>query len=54
MQLDQAIDLYLQFIKVERNLAANTVTAYASDLARFRAFCASRAISASPVSFRSL
>ena len=42
MDLDRAIDLYLDHIKVERNLAANSVTAYARDLAKFRAFSAER------------
>jgi len=42
MDLDQCIDLYLQHLKVERNLAQNTLSAYASDLARFRTFCAKR------------
>jgi integrase/recombinase XerD len=40
MKLDQAIDIYLQHLKVERNLAPNTVEAYARDLARFAQHCA--------------
>ena len=32
---DPYIDAYLAHVKVERGLAANTVMAYASDLARF-------------------
>jgi integrase/recombinase XerD len=39
MELDRAIDLYLDHVKVERNLAPNSVSAYARDLARFAAFC---------------
>lgn len=42
MDLDQAIDLYLDYIKIERHLSANSVAAYASDLAQFRAFCAKK------------
>jgi integrase/recombinase XerD len=42
MDLDRAVDLYLDHIKIERNLAPNSVTAYARDLAKFRAFCAAR------------
>ncbi len=45
MQLDSAIDLYLDYLKVERNLAANSISAYATDLAKFRAFCGDKAIS---------
>jgi integrase/recombinase XerD len=44
MELDAAIDLYLDHIKIERNLAANSVVAYARDLAKFRAFCATKEI----------
>ncbi len=36
--LDEAIDDYLGHLKVERGLAANTISAYASDLRRFAAF----------------
>ncbi len=42
MELDRAIDLYLDHLKVERNLAPNTVAAYARDLARFATFCIGR------------
>jgi len=42
MDLDRAIDVYLDHIKVERNLAANSVAAYARDLAKFRSFSAER------------
>jgi integrase/recombinase XerD len=44
MELDRAIDLFLDHIKIERNLAANSVTAYAADLAKFRAFCAAHEV----------
>ncbi|MFH1130140.1 MAG: site-specific tyrosine recombinase XerD [Pseudomonadota bacterium] len=44
MTLDQAIDAYLQYIKVERNLTPNTVIAYATDLAGFRNFCEKKKI----------
>ena len=40
MTLDQAIDLFLQHIKIERNLSPNTVSAYATDLSYFRQYCA--------------
>lgn len=40
MLLDQAIDGYLDHLKVERNLARNTIEAYARDLTRFRLFSA--------------
>ena len=39
MDLYQAIDRYLEHIKIERNLAPNTVQSYARDLAKFNAFC---------------
>lgn len=38
MNIDEAIDSYLQHLKVERNLAENTVKAYANDLTQFSAF----------------
>jgi integrase/recombinase XerD len=44
MTLDQAIDLFLDHIKIERNLAPNSVESYARDLAKFRAFCADRRV----------
>ena len=46
MDLDQAVDLFLQYIKIERNLSPNTVESYGRDLAKFRTFCASREIQA--------
>lgn len=39
MNLDQAIDAYLFHLKVERNLAENTLAAYAKDLQQFGEFC---------------
>jgi len=42
VDLDRALDLYLDHIKVERNLADNTVESYARDLTRFRAFLSER------------
>ncbi len=44
MDLDQAVDLFLQYIKIERNLAPNTVESYGRDLAKFRAFCAAEGV----------
>jgi integrase/recombinase XerD len=44
MDLDLAIDQYLDHIKIERNLAANSVESYARDLAKFRAFCAKKKV----------
>ncbi len=44
LSLDSAIDLYLDHVKVERGLSRNTVEAYGRDLARFRRFCAGRAL----------
>src|SRR5512138_2535525 len=46
MELDRAIDLYLDHIKIERNLAKNSVMAYAADLAKLRAFCAQHEVDA--------
>lgn len=42
MHLDDAIDSYLVHLKVERNLAENTVSAYGNDLAQFADFCDDR------------
>lgn len=42
MDLHQAIDSFVDYVKVERNLSPNTVLAYASDLAKFYQFCADR------------
>ena len=39
MNLDDAIDAYLVHLKVERNLADNTISAYGVDLAQFAEFC---------------
>ncbi|MBW2733727.1 MAG: site-specific tyrosine recombinase XerD [Deltaproteobacteria bacterium] len=44
MELDAAIGLYLDFIKVERNLAPNSVEAYARDLTRLSRFCAKQQV----------
>ena len=38
LALDDAVDDYLDHLKVERGLALNTITAYASDLRRFVTF----------------
>ena len=46
MDLDQAIDLFLQYVKIERNLSPNTVESYGRDLGKFRAFCAGRGVDA--------
>jgi len=44
MNLDGAIDLYLDYIKIERNLAPNSVASYSRDLAKFRLFCADQRV----------
>jgi integrase/recombinase XerD len=44
MDLDRAIDLYLDHIKIERHLSPNTVQSYAHDLASFRALLAARRV----------
>jgi integrase/recombinase XerD len=36
--LDEAIDVYLDHLKVERGLSRNTIEAYGRDLSKFRAF----------------
>ena len=46
LELDEAVDLFVQYIKIERNLSPNTVESYSRDLAKFRAFCAARQIHA--------
>lgn len=38
LDLDRACDLYLDHLKVERNLAANTIEGYSRDLVRLRRF----------------
>lgn len=42
--LDQAFDLYLDHLKVERGLGRNTVIAYGGDLAKFRRWCAAAGV----------
>ncbi|MBK8482204.1 MAG: site-specific tyrosine recombinase XerD [Proteobacteria bacterium] len=42
VHLDQAADLYLEHLKVERHLTRNTLDAYSRDLAAFGRFCAAR------------
>jgi integrase/recombinase XerD len=44
LALDSAIDLFLDYVKVERGLSRNTVEAYARDLAKFRRFCATQSL----------
>ncbi len=39
MNLDHAVDTYLVHLKIERNLADNTITAYGNDLRQFTEFC---------------
>lgn len=42
MDLDRACDLFLDHLRVERNLARNTLEAYGRDLTRLRAFLIER------------
>ena len=42
LNLDDAVDLFLDHVKVERGLARHTLDAYGRDLARFTAFLAAR------------
>jgi len=42
LSLDEAVDLFLDHVKVERGLARLTLDAYGRDLARFAAFLAAR------------
>ena len=42
LRLDEAVDLYLDHLKVERGLARLTLDAYGRDLARFTAFVVER------------
>jgi integrase/recombinase XerD len=44
LSLDEAIDVYLDHLKVERGLSRNTLEAYGRDLAKFRGFCETRAL----------
>lgn len=44
LDLDRATDLFLDHLKVERNLAANTLEAYSRDLARLRRFLGDRGL----------
>jgi integrase/recombinase XerD len=42
LSLDEAVDLYLDHLKVERGLAKNTLEAYGRDLGRFTTFLAAK------------
>lgn len=44
LDLDRACDLFLDHLKVERNLAANTLEAYSRDLNRLRVFLDERGV----------
>jgi len=44
LDLDQAVDLFLSHLKVEKRLAAATVSAYASDLKFFVDFCVAKGL----------
>lgn len=44
LPLDQAIELFLDHVKIERGLARNSVAAYARDLAKFSRFAAARGL----------
>ncbi len=42
MELDETVDQYLTFLKVEKGLSANTLSAYGRDLARFLQYVVER------------
>ena len=42
LALDEAVDLFLDHVKVERGLARHTIEAYARDLSRFVGFLSER------------
>jgi integrase/recombinase XerD len=42
LSLDEAVDLFLDHVKIERGLSRHTLDAYGRDLARFTAFLAAR------------
>jgi integrase/recombinase XerD len=46
MSLDRAIDAYLDHLRVERALSTNTLTAYATDLAKLARFAEERSVTA--------
>lgn len=48
MLLDQAIDSFCTHLRIERALAANTVSAYGRDLSKFHAFLTGDALEAPP------
>ena len=45
LSLDEAVDVYLDHLKVERGLSRNTLEAYGRDLAKFRAFAEDKKLS---------
>ena len=52
--VDALIGLYLDVLRVERGLAANTIAAYARDLSRLASFCETQGVSDATVIDRSV